>query len=81
MMKRSLRRYARPLFYASHDSSSLLYLVLADVWYDLQPLQQSILSIDEYEFLIAPLIFTLLSFFTRMFRIGLSPIVTWDEAQ
>ena len=44
--------------------------------------QQSILSVlDEYEFLIAPLIFTLFSFFTRMYKIGLSPIVTWDEAQ
>lgn len=36
---------------------------------------------DEYEFLLAPLIFTLVSFFTRMYKIGLSPIVTWDEAQ
>ena len=44
--------------------------------------QQSILSIlDEYEFIIAPLIFTFLAFFTRMYKIGLSPIVTWDEAQ
>ncbi|KAL8786618.1 MAG: hypothetical protein Q9195_008140 [Heterodermia aff. obscurata] len=37
-------------------------------------------TLDEYEFLIAPLIFTLLAFFTRMYKIGLSPIVTWDEA-
>ena len=37
--------------------------------------------LDEWEFLIAPLIFTALAFFTRMWRIGLSPIVTWDEAQ
>ncbi|MCJ1265451.1 Protein O-mannosyltransferase 2 [Lobaria immixta] len=44
-------------------------------------LRSSILkTIDEYEFLLAPLIFTLVSFFTRMYRIGLSPIVTWDEA-
>ena len=44
--------------------------------------QTSILAIlDEYEFLIAPLIFTALAFFTRMYKIGLSPIVTWDEAQ
>ena len=43
---------------------------------------QSILSLlDEYEFIIAPIIFTLLSFFTRMYKIGRSPIVTWDEAQ
>jgi len=47
----------------------------------LQP-QSSILQIlDDYEFLIAPLIFTALAFFTRMWKIGLSPIVTWDEAQ
>ncbi|KAL2349641.1 dolichyl phosphate-D-mannose:protein O-D-mannosyltransferase-like protein [Cryomyces antarcticus] len=37
-------------------------------------------TLDEYEFLIAPLIFTFLAFFTRMWKIGLSPIVTWDEA-
>lgn len=37
--------------------------------------------LDEYEYLLAPLIFTLLAFFTRMYKIGLSPIVTWDEAQ
>ncbi len=44
--------------------------------------QQSIMSIlDEYEFIIGPLIFTFLAFFTRMYKIGLSPIVTWDEAQ
>ena len=43
---------------------------------------KSILSfLDEYEFIIAPILFTLLSFFTRMYKIGLSPIVTWDEAQ
>jgi hypothetical protein len=37
--------------------------------------------LDEWEFVIAPVIFTALSFFTRMYRIGLSNIVTWDEAQ
>jgi dolichyl-phosphate-mannose-protein mannosyltransferase len=37
--------------------------------------------LDEYEYLIAPLVFTALAFFTRMWKIGLSPIVTWDEAQ
>lgn len=37
--------------------------------------------LDEWEFVIAPIIFTALSFFTRMYRIGLSNIVTWDEAQ
>ncbi|KAI9669207.1 MAG: Protein O-mannosyltransferase 2 [Caeruleum heppii] len=42
---------------------------------------QSILSyLDDYEFILAPIVFTLLSFFTRMWKIGLSPIVTWDEA-
>ena len=44
--------------------------------------QSSILDfLDEWEFIIAPLIFTALGFFTRMWRIGLSNIVTWDEAQ
>lgn len=55
---------------------------LADLAFFSWQVQQSILSIlDEYEFLIAPLIFTFLAFFTRMYKIGLSPIVTWDEAQ
>ncbi|KAF1831050.1 PMT-domain-containing protein [Decorospora gaudefroyi] len=36
--------------------------------------------LDEYEFIWAPLIFTFFAFFTRMYKIGLSPIVTWDEA-
>lgn len=38
-------------------------------------------TLDEYEFLIAPLVFTALALFTRMWKIGLSNIVTWDEAQ
>lgn len=43
---------------------------------------QSLLEqLDEYEWIIAPLVFTFLAFFTRMYKIGLSPIVTWDEAQ
>ena len=37
--------------------------------------------LDDYEILIAPLIFTALAFFTRLWRIGISDIVTWDEAQ
>ncbi|WPH00942.1 glycosyltransferase family 39 protein [Acrodontium crateriforme] len=37
-------------------------------------------TLDDYEFLLAPLVFTALAFFTRMWKIGLSPIVTWDEA-
>jgi dolichyl-phosphate-mannose-protein mannosyltransferase len=37
--------------------------------------------LDEYEWVWAPLIFTALAVFTRMWKIGLSPIVTWDEAQ
>ncbi|KAN0110285.1 glycosyltransferase family 39 protein [Hyaloscypha variabilis] len=43
--------------------------------------EQTLLEfLDEWEFLIAPLIFTIFAFFTRMYKIGLSPIVTWDEA-
>jgi dolichyl-phosphate-mannose-protein mannosyltransferase len=38
-------------------------------------------TLDEYEWIWAPLIFTFFAFFTRMYKIGLSPIVTWDEAQ
>lgn len=43
--------------------------------------QQSFLQVlDEWEFLIAPIIFTALAFFTRLYQIGKSDIVTWDEA-
>ncbi|KAK2607422.1 hypothetical protein N8I77_006094 [Diaporthe amygdali] len=43
--------------------------------------QPSILQVlDEWEFLIAPILFTALAFFTRLYKIGLSNIVTWDEA-
>ena len=38
-------------------------------------------TLDDYEILLAPLLFTALAFFTRMWKIGLSDIVTWDEAQ
>ncbi|KAG5976437.1 hypothetical protein E4U56_001961 [Claviceps arundinis] len=34
----------------------------------------------EWEFIIAPVIFTALALFTRLWKIGLSDIVTWDEA-
>lgn len=47
----------------------------------LKPRTSILQSLDEWEFLIAPLLFTLVSFFTRMYKIGLSNIVTWDEAQ
>ena len=38
-------------------------------------------TLEEYEWIYAPILFTLLAFFTRNYKIGLSPIVTWDEAQ
>lgn len=37
--------------------------------------------LDQWEWVIAPIVFTALAFFTRFYKIGLSPIVTWDEAQ
>jgi len=43
--------------------------------------QTFIQFLDEWEFIIAPVLFTILAFFTRLYKIGLSPIVTWDEAQ
>jgi dolichyl-phosphate-mannose-protein mannosyltransferase len=44
--------------------------------------EQSIFTaIEEWEWLFAPILFTVLAFFTRNYKIGLSPIVTWDEAQ
>ncbi|KAG9639998.1 dolichyl phosphate-D-mannose:protein O-D-mannosyltransferas-like protein, partial [Aureobasidium melanogenum] len=42
---------------------------------------KSILNvIDDWEPIFAPILFTALAFFTRLWKIGLSPIVTWDEA-
>ncbi|KAJ2967732.1 hypothetical protein NQ176_g9521 [Zarea fungicola] len=35
---------------------------------------------NQWEPIVAPLIFTALAFFTRLYKIGLSDIVTWDEA-
>ena len=44
--------------------------------------QPSFLEVlDQWEWVIAPIVFTALAFFTRLYKIGLSPIVTWDEAQ
>ncbi|KAK2624336.1 hypothetical protein QTJ16_006286 [Diplocarpon rosae] len=45
-----------------------------------QPEQTFLEFLDEWEFIIAPAILTFLAFFTRLYKIGLSPIVTWDEA-
>ncbi|KAK4166182.1 Dolichyl-phosphate-mannose--protein mannosyltransferase 2 [Cladorrhinum sp. PSN259] len=43
--------------------------------------QLSVLDIfDQTEWILAPIIFTVLAFFTRFYKIGLSNIVTWDEA-
>ncbi|KAJ1338160.1 dolichyl-phosphate-mannose-protein mannosyltransferase [Microdochium nivale] len=43
--------------------------------------EQGVLEIlDQWESIIAPIIFTALAIFTRLYKIGLSPIVTWDEA-
>lgn len=58
--------------------------VLANRFTDIgtpQPAKSFLDILDDYEFLIAPLVFTAFSFFTRLYKIGLSPIVTWDEAQ
>jgi dolichyl-phosphate-mannose-protein mannosyltransferase len=44
--------------------------------------QKSALQIlDEWEVVIAPILFTAVAVFTRLWKIGLSNIVTWDEAQ
>jgi dolichyl-phosphate-mannose-protein mannosyltransferase len=37
--------------------------------------------LDDWEVVIAPIIFTAFALFTRLWKIGLSNIVTWDEAQ
>ena len=38
-------------------------------------------TLDEWEVVIAPILFTALAAFTRLYKIGISNIVTWDEAQ
>lgn len=45
-----------------------------------KPAKTFLQTLDEWEFLLAPLVFTALAFFTRMWKIGISNIVTWDEA-
>jgi dolichyl-phosphate-mannose-protein mannosyltransferase len=35
----------------------------------------------EWEIIFAPILFTLAAFGTRLWKIGISNIVTWDEAQ
>lgn len=47
----------------------------------LQKAQSFLEQWDEIESIVAPILFTFFAFFTRMYKIGLSPIVTWDEAQ
>jgi dolichyl-phosphate-mannose-protein mannosyltransferase len=37
--------------------------------------------VEEWEVVWAPIIFTAVALFTRLYKIGLSNIVTWDEAQ
>ncbi|PKS12155.1 hypothetical protein jhhlp_001453 [Lomentospora prolificans] len=37
-------------------------------------------TLDEWEVVIAPILFTALAAFTRLYKIGISNIVTWDEA-
>ncbi|EXJ76603.1 dolichyl-phosphate-mannose-protein mannosyltransferase [Cladophialophora psammophila CBS 110553] len=58
-----------------------VYKLEAEDTKKLQKPQTGILQfLDDWEFLIAPIIFTAFALFTRLWRIGLSPIVTWDEA-
>ncbi|KEZ43084.1 Dolichyl-phosphate-mannose--protein mannosyltransferase 2 [Scedosporium apiospermum] len=37
-------------------------------------------TLDEWEVVIAPILFTIVAAFTRLWKIGISNIVTWDEA-
>lgn len=41
----------------------------------------SVSILDNWEPLIMPILLTAVAIFTRMYRIGRSNIVTWDEAQ
>ncbi|KIW57650.1 hypothetical protein PV05_02217 [Exophiala xenobiotica] len=58
-----------------------VYKVEAEDTKKLQKPKSGLLDVlDEWEFLIGPFVFTAFALFTRLWRIGLSPIVTWDEA-
>merc|ERR1711881_748484 len=64
-----------------NESSSTTTLSTKDVAEKSKQKSQSMFaSFEEYEWIFAPILFTLLAFFTRNYKIGLSPIVTWDEA-
>ncbi|KAG8624005.1 hypothetical protein KVT40_008981 [Elsinoe batatas] len=45
-----------------------------------QKVEKAASTFDNIEAIIAPILFTALAFFTRLWKIGISPIVTWDEA-
>lgn len=65
---------------SSHGQSSTWSFGSQDRRADQQA--KSVLDIiDEYEYIWAPILFTAAAFFKRMYKIGLSNIVTWDEAQ
>lgn len=48
------------------------------IWLTYKPSQSS--SLAQVESIVAPIVFTALSFFTRLYQISKSHIVTWDEA-
>lgn len=54
--------------------------VLTDTM-SIQPAKSIFATIDAWEPIFAPILFTFFSFFTRFYQIGRSDIVTWDEAQ
>ncbi|PNS20465.1 Dolichyl-phosphate-mannose--protein mannosyltransferase 2 [Sphaceloma murrayae] len=45
-----------------------------------QKVEKAASTFDDVEAIIAPILFTALAFFTRLWKIGISNIVTWDEA-
>ncbi|EFW98718.1 protein O-mannosyl transferase [Grosmannia clavigera kw1407] len=45
-----------------------------------KPQLSALQILSDWEVVIAPIIFTAFAFFTRLYKIGLSDIVTWDEA-
>ncbi|PSK43608.1 Dolichyl-phosphate-mannose--protein mannosyltransferase 2 [Elsinoe australis] len=45
-----------------------------------QKVEKAASTFDDIESIVAPILFTALAFFTRLWKIGISNIVTWDEA-
>lgn len=78
IIRRRRRRRHQKQRYFFALSTAFIRTIISDI----RQQGQSFSSIlCQWEYIIAPLLFTALALFTRLWKIGLSNIVTWDEAQ